>query len=318
MKNGKMTIGFAHYSYRFSEKFKEIAPDTDFFEFHTAEELEKNLDKADILVLSGFWKDDFVDRAPHLKLIQSISAGTDQYDKDLLRKKGIPLASAQGVNEHAVSQHAIGMMLGIARRLHVARDAQARNLWPKTKNPANRERELFGKSLVVVGYGVIGSRIGSIANALGMNVTAVTSKARPLADGGTSVAFTEIDSVLPSADVVILSCPLTSDTQGLIDYRRIMSMKKDAILINVARGPVIREKDLISALDEGHLLGVGLDCFEIEPLQGDSPLWGVERVVITPHRAGETEHYESNVLKILTQNIQKMERGETDFVNKIV
>ena len=123
---------------------------------------------------------------------------------------------------------------------------------------------------------------------------------------------------LAEADVVVLTCPLTAQTEGLIDARALAAMKPSAFLINVARGRVVQEAALIAALAEKRIAGAGIDCTVEEPLPEASPLWGLDNVLITPHTAGETRRYEDNVLDILLESLERLWRGETELKNQVV
>jgi phosphoglycerate dehydrogenase-like enzyme len=124
--------------------------------------------------------------------------------------------------------------------------------------------------------------------------------------------------VLREADFVALTCPLTPETEGLMGEAQFAAMKPSASLVNVARGRVVQEEPLLAALREGRIAGAGLDTFHQEPLPPDSPFWGFDNVVITPHTAGETQRYEANVVDLLVENLARLYRGETELKNQIV
>jgi len=128
----------------------------------------------------------------------------------------------------------------------------------------------------------------------------------------------QLPDLLAQADVVVLNCPLTPETQGLIDRKALETMKPSALLINVARGACVDEDALIEALRNNTIAGAGLDTFVGEVPAEDSPFWELENVVVTPHSAGETQAYESNVIDILLENIARLERGEQELMNQIV
>jgi len=138
-------------------------------------------------------------------------------------------------------------------------------------------------------------------------------------NGADSVhGIAQLKELLPQADFVALTCPLTKETEGLIGTEALASMKPSAFLVNVARGRVVDEKAVIKALGEGRIAGAALDCTHDEPLPPSSPLWDMPNVFITPHTAGETRHYEDNVLDILQENLDRLWRGETALRNQIV
>ena len=236
----------------------------------------------------------------------------------MLRERGIKLASAQGANEIAVAEHAMALMLGLTRHLHLARDFQAREHWrPMIGDRSQREDELNGKTLLIVGLGRIGARLARLANAFGMQVIGV--KRDPVAVAGVAqvVSQAQLLDVLPQADFVALTCPLTPETEGLIGPAALAAMRPSAFLINVARGRVVDEPALIEALRSGAIAGAGLDCVYEEPLPASSPIWRLPNVLVTPHSAGETSRYETRVIDMLLENIARAAAG-TALLNEIV
>ena len=313
-------ILFAHGAYDMKPMFDGRGSGITTAQVSTYADLEAALPEADILVVSGLWKNDLLPRATRLKYLQSVSSGTNQYDTAAFAARGIRLASGQGVNKNAVSEHAIGLLLSLTRRLALARDNQALTHWRKEQtDPMAREDELPGKTMVIVGTGGIGERIAKLARAFDMRVIGIRrdpTKGKGAADEVYS--FHDLKSVLPQADVVVLSCPLTDETRNLMGAEAIACLKPSACFINVARGGCVDETALIEALQAGRIAGAGLDVTAIEPLPADSPLWSMPNVVLTPHAAGETRRYELNVLTILEANLARLWAGETSLVNGIV
>ena len=314
-----LTVLCAHPAYKVADALRARAPDLRVVSATSREEAESRLAEADVICVSGMWRDAWLARAPKLRFVQSISAGVDQYGKEALREAGVRLASAQGANATAVAQHALALILGLARRLHHARDLQAKAEWiGMAKTPATREDELTGKTLVVVGFGGIGAKLGDYARALGMRVIAVKRDVARLGGAADeSVPTEQVSEVLPRADYVALACPLTPRTRGLIDAAALAAMKPGAALINVARGAVVDEPALIAALREGRLAQAALDCFATEPLPHDSPLWAMPNVLVTQHVGGETRAYEDNVVDILLDNLSRLARGDRDLRNQV-
>src|SRR6185369_10351631 len=271
----QLTICFAHAAYRMAERFALRDSGIAHVEVRSADELARRLPEADVLVVSMLWKNELAAQAGKLRFIQSISAGTDQYDKALLRGRGIRLASAAGVNAHAVAEHAMALMLALARRLPEARDNQHTRRWRgMISEIAAREDQLGGKTLLIVGLGRIGARLARLAKAFDMRVIATKR------DPGTGAADVDgvytndrLHDLLGQADVVALTCPLTPATERLIDAAALAAMKPTAHLINVARGRVVDEPALIQALQQRRIAAAGLDVTHEEPLPATSPLW---------------------------------------------
>jgi phosphoglycerate dehydrogenase-like enzyme len=300
--------------------FARTMPDVQHFQAWTAVALQQQLHQADVLVISGMWHNELLAHAPRLRYVQSISAGTNQYDVAALQQRGLWLASAAGANSHAVSEHALAHMLAFTRHIHTGRDNQQRRFWREMiGDPDQREDELGGKTLLIVGLGRIGRRLAQLAKAFEMHVLA--TKQNPPYEDETAAAVHpphELWQLLPQADFVVLTCPLTPATENLIDETALAAMKPSAYLINMARGRVVDEPALIAALQNGRIQGAGLDCFWDEPLPTDSPLWHMPNVLITPHTGGETRQYEERVVNILGQNLERLWRGETQLVNQVV
>ena len=316
----RLKICFAHVAYRMGERFALRNTGMQSFEVRSLDELSGRIGEADVLLVSGLWRNEMIAKAPRLAFIQSISAGLDQYSRDDLRAAGIRLASAQGANERAVAEHAIALILALARQLPQARDNQTARKWRgMISDIAQREDELGGKTLVIVGMGRIGLRLATLAKAFDMRV--IGTKREPSRGKGaadTVVAQDKMLSVLPEADFVALTCPLTPETEKLIDARALAAMKPSAYLINVARGRVVDEPALVDALGKGGIAGAAVDCVWEEPLPETSPLWKANNILITPHTAGETRRYEDNVIDLLLENLDRLWRGETALKNGVV
>jgi phosphoglycerate dehydrogenase-like enzyme len=315
-----LTICFAHVAYQLAARFAQRDTGIAGFEVRTPEELEGRIGEADVLVISGLWQDALLARAGQLRFIQSIGAGTDQFPRAELGARGIRLASASGVNARAVAEHAMALILALARRLPEARDNQGRHFWRgMIGDLARREDELGGKTLVIVGLGAIGGRLAELAKAFDMRVVGV--RRNPAAGKGAAdavLASARLAEVLPEADFVALTCPLTPETENLIDGDALARMKGDAFLVNVARGRCVEEAALVAALAAGRIAGAAIDVTVEEPLSAASPLWDIKNALVTPHTAGETRRYEDNVIDILLDNLGRLWRGESELKNQVV
>jgi phosphoglycerate dehydrogenase-like enzyme len=316
----RLTICFAHVVYQLEERFSALGTGIASFTVRDGDALARRLPEADVLVISGLWRDGLLDQAPGLRYIQSIGAGPDQFPLEALARRGIRLASARGVNARAVAEHAMALILALTRRLPEARDNQARRVWRgMIGDLARREDELGGKTLLIVGLGDIGGRLARLAKAFDMRVVGL--RRNPAAGTGAADAvhpMAALGSLLREADFVALTCPLTPETEKLIDATALARMKQSAYLVNIARGRVVDEPALVEALSAGRIAGAALDVTVEEPLPTASPLWGMEHVLITPHTAGETRRYEDSVIAILRDNLDRLWRGKTELRNQIV
>ena len=318
ISTGNLTIGVCHPAYRIAPELGARLPGTAVFQETSADAVAPRMPEVDVLVISGAWRDDLLDHAGRLKWIQAIGVGYNQFPLAELRRRGVRLTNAVGVNANAVSEHAMALILALSRRLPEARDNQQRRHWrPMISDPLAREDELAGKTLGVVGLGAIGNRLASLARAFGMRV--VGTKGNPAAYQG------DADAVLPSerlgelldgADYVALCCPLKPETTNLIGAAELNRMKPSAYLVNVSRGQVVVEAELVAALQRGDIAGAALDLTVDEPLGAESPLWELPNVLITPHTGGETSRYEKRLVDIIVENIGRWERGEP-FIHQI-
>ena len=316
----KLTICFAHGAYQMAARFAARGTGIAHFQVWKPDEYAARVAEADVVVASMMWRNDLVPQAKRLKFVQSISAGIDQYDQKVMREHGIRLANAAGVNANAVAEHAMALILALKRHIHTGRDNQAAKVWRGMISdiPA-REDELGGKTLLVVGLGRIGSRLAKLARAFDLKVVATRRDASRGGEGADAVhGHDRLAELLPAADMVALTCPLTPQTTNLIDAKALALMKPTAHLINVARGRVVDEDALIRALQEKRIAAAGLDVTREEPLAAASPLWEMKNVLITPHTAGETQRYEDGVIDLLLENLDRLWRGETALVNQIV
>ena len=313
-------ICFAHVAYQLQARYGLRKAGVASMEVRDAAALQAALATADVLVVSGLWRNELLQHAPKLRFIQSIGAGTDQFDRAALAARGVRLASAAGVNARAVSEHALALILALARRLPEARDNQHKHVWRgMIGDIAAREDELGGKTLLVVGLGRIGGRLAQLGRAFDMKVIGVRRDPAGGLNGADEVhPLSALPDLLSQADFVALTCPLTTETTGLIDAAAFARMQPGAYLINCARGRVVVEDALIAALQSGQIAGAGIDVTHDEPLAPDSPLWDLPNALITPHTGGETRRYEDNVLDILLENLARLGRGEASLQNKVV
>lgn len=313
-------IVFAHIAYGFSQAFRRRNLTLPFTEVRSVEDLAREMPEADVVVASGLWRRDLLPLAPHLALVQSISVGLNTFDLDQFRAAGVRLANASGANTTPVAEHALALTLALSRHIHTARDNQARTFWrPMIGDATVREFELAGRTMLVVGLGPIGERIAGLAKAFGMSVIGAR---RTVAVGSRNadrvVAFGDLATAVPKADVLVLACPLTPETERLVDERLLSALKPTAMLVNVARGRVVDEPALIAALETGRLAAAALDVTSDEPLPAASPLWRMPNVLVTPHAAGETQAYEDRIIDLALENIARVREGRDDLVNRIV
>jgi phosphoglycerate dehydrogenase-like enzyme len=250
----------------------------------TDAELIQNVSDGDILLLSNRpLSRAVIEACPNLKLICVAFTGIDHVDQDACKARGIILHNAAGYALHAVSELAIGLMIALLRRI-VSADATIR------AGGDNRElvgHELFGKTLGVVGCGAIGLQVARLGKAFGCQVLCFERHVLRIDD--VAIEQVELDELLSRSDIVSLHLPLTIETRGFIGPEQLARMKRSAILINTARGPVVDQSALIEALDQNRLAGAGIDVFDMEPsLPATHPIFKAPNTVLLPHVGFET------------------------------
>jgi D-2-hydroxyacid dehydrogenase (NADP+) len=315
-----VTICFAHAAYQMKARFDVRKTGIKSFQVWAYDEFQKRAGEADVVVVSGMWKNDLIPHAGKLKFIQSISSGMDQYSREQLAAKNVRLCSAAGVNARAVAEHAISLILAVARRLPEARDNQHKKMWRgMIGDLTQREDELGGKTLLVVGMGRIGAHLAKLAKAFDMKVIGIRRDPKQGANGADSIhGMAELVKLVSQADIVALTCALTPETTGLMSAAAFAAMKPSSMFVNVARGKVADEAALIETMKAGKIWAAALDVTAEEPLPAASPLWAMPNVFITPHTAGETRAYEDNVLDILMENLEHLWRGESSLRNQVL
>ena len=219
----------------------------------------------------------------NLRLLQTKSAGTEQYQKPGVLPEGAALLSASGAYGHSVSEHMFAMLLALMKRLPAYRDRQRDGIW----SDLGPVKTLAGARVLCVGTGDLGSSFARLCKALGANTWGIRRDVGKSAGGIDEMySMDRLDDLLPQADVAALMLPHAADTVHLMDRRRLLLMKKDAILLNGGRGTAVDCTALAEVLEDGHLWGACLDVTDPEPLPAGHPLWTQERAVLTPHTAG--------------------------------
>ena len=259
--------------------------------------------------------------ASRLRWIYSITAAIDQFLYPQLIASSVAITNAARVHGPVVAEHAIAMMLALARRVPAAVRFQLRRRWAMREmwNEHPRPREIAGATVLVVGLGSIGEEVAALAAALKMHVIgARLHPERGLAGAHEAIGYGAVDSALPRSSFVVLAAPLTPQTRHLMDARRFKLFRPGAYLVNVSRGGLVDEKALVQALREERLGGAALDVFEEEPLPRRSPLWKLPQVLITPHTAFLTAKAWERHYEIFSANLRRYLAGEPlqDVVNK--
>lgn len=258
---------------------------------------------------------EYIPHATAVELFASTYAGTGHIPLDELASAGIAVTNASGVHGPNIGEYVLGAILLFIRRFDEATRRQRRNEWRHFQAD-----ELMGKTVTIIGLGAIGTAI--VERLEGFGVRTIGVRYSPEKGGPTDevIGFDPgpLHEALSRTDVLVLACPLTETTRGLIAHDELVTLPPDALLVNIARGPVIDTDDLVTILQDNQLGGAVLDVTDPEPLPADHPLWGFENVRITPHNAGHTPQYFARVADILTENVIRIERGEAELVNQVV
>jgi phosphoglycerate dehydrogenase-like enzyme len=247
-----------------------------------------------------------------LRWVQLHSAGADRHIYLDLMKRGVVISGSSGVNAQIVTQNAIAGVLMLAREFPKMLKAQSEKRWDSLINHP-LPPDLAGQTVVILGRGPIGNGIAKILDLLGLHVIRVgfTQRADHVAEAGIDDRyFSELRDILPKANWLILACPLSQETYHLLNKETIALLPNAAHLINIARGEIIYEPDLIDALSSKKLAGAYLDVFASEPLDPDSLLWSMDKVIVTPHSAGHSAGNESRVLDLFVENLLRYAQGE--------
>jgi phosphoglycerate dehydrogenase-like enzyme len=254
-------------------------------------------------------------RSDALKWVHIHSAGADRPVYVELRERGVTVTSSSGANAEVVAATALAGLLALARRFPQLMAAQRTHSWAPLL-AGELPRDLAGQTVVLVGWGPIGQRIGALLRLLGMKLVVVRNQSTPAQDGAEMVTFDDFTQILPRADWLLLACPLTDKTRRLVDAQALAKLPRGAGLINVARGEVVVEPGVIAALQSGQLGSAFLDVFAHEPLAADSPLWDLPNVIVTPHSAGHSDGNYQRVIDLFLDNLRRWCAGEP-LVNAI-
>ena len=251
--------------------------------------------------------------ASRLKWIQVTAAGVTPLLFPALVESDVVLTNGRGLHATAMAEHALGVILAFARKLHLARDAQRERRWAHLELWSDPPAfgELSGTTLGLVGLGSVGSATAERARALGMRVIAV--RRRPASDPAPADEQWGPESLprlLELSHWLVLAAPLTAETRRMIGPGEIARMRRDAVLINLGRGQLVDEAALAEALASGRIAGAGLDVFEDEPLPPESPLWSLPQAILTPHISGLGPRYWERAVDLFRQNLSRFLRGE--------
>ena len=255
---------------------------------------------------------EIIDALPSLKFIATLSTCYNVVDIKAARERSIPVSNIPAYSTDGVAQLVFALLLEMTNAVAIHSESVKDGDWCRSehfcywKTPLT---ELRNKVFGIIGFGKIGSAVANIANAFGMRVIAYSPNTKTY-DGFGEVEFTDKERVIRESDVISLHCPLTAETEAMVDMDFLTKMKKSAFLINTSRGPVIVEKDLADALNEGIIAGAGLDVLSQEPADENNPLLKCEKCIITPHIAWASLEARTRLMNIFEGNIKAFLDGK--------
>jgi phosphoglycerate dehydrogenase-like enzyme len=266
------------------------------------------------------------EQAPNLKWIQFHLAGVDQHlNAPILEKPGLLATTLSGANAPQVAEHALALMLALGHHVHYMLHDQARVMWSTQRSERYQARELLNATVGIVGYGSIGQRLARLLQPFQVRILAsrrdlLMPPSENFEVDGRGDAQAElvhrmypgkaICTMIKECDFVVVTVPLTDETRGMLGARQLSAFKPSAFLVDVSRGGVVDHGALLQALEKRQLGGAALDVFPEEPLPADSPLWEMNNVIVSPHVAGLSPHYNARALQLFKENLRRYVAGE--------
>lgn len=298
----------------FTKEVRQQLPDITLQRASNYQDALDKISSADVIVEHGI-TDELLAEAEAVNWIQTLSSGADSYDFERLEELGAILTTVSGVHARPIAEHVFALMLFFERGLSRSRDQQQRNEWNRFATG-----ELGRETLGIIGVGSVGGRVAELGSAFGMDIIGLRrhpSRKHPAVDK--MVGPERRHELLANSDYVVIACPLTDETRGLIGAKELSSMDTDSVLVNIARGEVVDQEALITQLQTGYIGGAALDVADTEPLPQDSPLWDMSNVVITPHMAGASPGFPERCAEIFTQNYSRFVEGAIEEMeNRVI
>jgi D-2-hydroxyacid dehydrogenase (NADP+) len=298
----------------FITRLRDISDQFEIIICTNRDELESHIREAEILIALFARPDaEMIRRASRLRWIQALSAGVDFFPLNAIKERNIILTNGRGIHKIHMTEYALAAMMGLARNFHRMFRNQLKGKWDRSVP----QDEINGKIAGILGLGSIGREIACKASILGMHVIGVKNNPRPLEGVDHVYGPAEMGKVFKQSDYVINLLPDTPKTRGLIDKTFFALMKKSACFINLGRGSTVNQADLIEALRTKMIRALVSDVYSEEPLAEDSPLWGLENVILTPHIAGVSPKYFDRALDIIRPNLSAYISRSGEMINVV-
>jgi len=278
----------------------------------TRDELPSYVENADVIVCYSLPRELFLQAHDLKMLVFAVDGIGPQRLYPELRNSPVPVINSKGCRSQAIAEHAFSLLLACSRKIiPMGKTLTPEGWWGNGVTEGHPPMEISGKTIGILGLGNIGKRVAKIArNGFGMQVLGMRRGKGSVENVDEVFGPDGLDHILENSDVIVLCLPETENTQCLIGQKEFALMKHGVIIINIARGSLIDTQELVSAIKSGKVAAAGLDVFEKEPLPADSPLRTLPQVVATPHAAGVTPHFWERFIKIIIENVKRLESGE--------
>jgi phosphoglycerate dehydrogenase-like enzyme len=298
----------------FRERLRKEFPQLQVVQLNSYESVENHLQDAEVILTISLRPQQFA-FAHNLRWIHAPTAAVHQLLFPELTASNVVLTNSREVHGPVVAEHVMALIFALAKKIPQAVLFQQKHEWGQEAiwKDGQHLREIAGATLGLIGVGSIGARVAQMAAALGMRVIAVREHVEKGRPEGVEAVYSpsELNDLLGQSDYVVVAAPLIGATQGLMNAARLSAMKPSAYLINVGRGPQVDDAALVEALVKRQIAGAALDVFEREPLPAESPLWGAENLLITPHTAGLTEKLWHRHYELFSDNLRRYLAGDS-------
>lgn len=310
-----MTVLFtAKISPQNQERLREQFPSTQFSFGQTRDEIDQQIGDAEVLVTHGGDIDELlITHAENLRWIMVLSAGVDELPFPIIIKRKIIVTNARGIHKGPMAEYVISMLLQVYRQEKTIINNETAKQWDQSLVL----KEISGQTMVVVGTGAIGEEVARLAKAFKMKTIGISKSGDAVEYFDAIHPLEKLNSVLPEADFVISVLPSTNETKRLFKTFEFNQMGQHAVFLNMGRGDVLDEADLLAAIQQDVIGHAVIDVFADEPLSKDHPFWREKNITVTPHLSGVSTEYVPRALEIFTENLSRYLADDESLVNKI-
>lgn len=299
---------------KYEERLREQYPDNRFVFCKTVEEVDSKIGEAEVLVTYGSDVDELmITHAKRLRWIMVLSAGVERLPFSVIIKRKIIVTNARGIHKTPMAEYAISMLLQVYRQEKTIINNEIAKKWDKSLVM----KEISGRTMLIVGTGAIGQEVARLAQAFRIKTIGISKSGKKVDHFNQNEPLEKLNSLLPEADFVISVLPSTPETKHLFTAFEFKQMAEHAIFLNMGRGDVLVEADLLKAIQENKIGHAILDVFEEEPLSVNHPFWAEENITITPHLSGVSTKYVPRALDIFTENLSMYLADNEQLINKI-